>query len=139
MAAENRPAIEPQAVDERFVKASGPGGQHVNTTESRVQLRYDLQKTVTLSQRVLQRLRQLAGSRLTQDDVLILEEDRSRQREHNRRVARERLANLLAEAAKPPAPPRRPTRPSTNARNKRMDGKSLRGRRKALRKPPKPE
>ncbi|MFV8833922.1 alternative ribosome rescue aminoacyl-tRNA hydrolase ArfB [Aquisalimonas sp. APHAB1-3] len=133
------PPVEEQAVEERFVRASGPGGQHVNTTESRVQLRYHLSRTTALTERVLYRLRQLAGRRLTGDDVLILEEDSSRHRETNRRMARERLAKLLAEAARPPAPPRRPTRPSRNARKKRMDSKTQRGRRKSLRKPPKPE
>ncbi|WP_290637049.1 alternative ribosome rescue aminoacyl-tRNA hydrolase ArfB [Aquisalimonas sp.] len=133
------PPIEEQAVEERFVRASGPGGQHVNTTETRVQLRYHLGRTTALTERVLHRLRQLAGRRLTGDDVLILEEDSSRHRETNRRMARERLAKLLAEAARPPAPPRRPTRPSRNARKKRMDSKTQRGRRKNLRKPPKPE
>lgn len=139
MAGTPQPPVEEQAVEERFVRASGPGGQHVNTTESRVQLRYHLGRTTALTERVLRRLRQLAGRRLTGDDVLLLEEDGSRHRETNRRTARERLAKLLVEAARPPAPPRRPTRPSRNARRKRMDEKNLRGRRKSLRKPPKPE
>lgn len=139
MAGTPQPPIEEHALEERFSRASGPGGQHVNTTESRVQLRYHLGSTTALSERVLHRLRQLSGRRLTSDDVVLLEEDGSRHRETNRRVARERLAKLLAEAARPPAPPRRPTRPSRNARRKRMDEKNQRGRRKALRKPPKSE
>lgn len=130
--------IEPDwsAVEESFVRASGPGGQHVNKTASAVQLRYDLRRVrAPLPRPVYERLRKLAGSRLTQDDVLILECGEHRSQEQNRRQVRERLVKLLARAAQKPKP-RIPTRPGLGAKRRRLDSKKRQAGKKSLRKPP---
>lgn len=110
---------------ERYSHASGPGGQGVNTTDSRVQLSFDVEASLALDDsqraRVLRRLRtRLTGGVLT----VVAAETRSQRR--NREAARERLAGLLAEALAPPAPPRRPTRPSRGSVERRLAGKRVR-------------
>lgn len=119
----------------RFSRASGPGGQGVNTTDSRVELSFDVTASAALSdvarQRVLERLdHRLAGGVLT----VVASEHRSQRR--NRVTARARLAGLLRDALAPDPPPRRATRPSRAARERRMQGKRRRGEVKRLRRPP---
>uniref|UniRef100_UPI0026EDA556 alternative ribosome rescue aminoacyl-tRNA hydrolase ArfB n=1 Tax=Phenylobacterium aquaticum TaxID=1763816 RepID=UPI0026EDA556 len=82
---------------ERMVKASGPGGQHVNKTSNAIELRFDVRSS-RLADDVKQRLEKLAGSRLTQDGILILFSQGSRSLEMNRQEARERLAELIRQA-----------------------------------------
>ncbi len=123
---------------ERFSRATGPGGQGVNTTDSRVQLSFDVAASVVLGddqrERVLRRLRsRLAGTILTVD----ASEFRSQWR--NRVAARERLAGLLREALAPPAPPRRPTRPSRGSIDRRLTSKRRRGETKRQRGRPRDE
>ncbi len=119
----------------RFSRASGPGGQGVNTTDSRVELSFDVTASAALSdvarQRVLERLdHRLAGGVLT----VVASEHRSQRR--NRVTARARLAGLLRDALAPDPPPRRATRPSRAARERRMQGKRRRGGGKRVRRPP---
>ena len=115
---------------ERFSRASGPGGQGVNTTDSRVQLSLDLATTSALtdSQRT-RALRALAG-RLT-GTTLTIDAAEHRSQRRNRATARARLAALLREALAPPPPPRRPTRPTKGAQRRRLESKRRRAQLKA--------
>ena len=113
---------------EQFSRSSGPGGQSVNTTDSRVELEYDVRTSAALTD--AQRARLL--SRLPEPTVrIVASEYRSQHR--NRVAARERLADLLREALAPPPPPRRPTRPSRGAKERRLKAKKERAGTKALR------
>ncbi len=116
---------------ERMVKASGPGGQHVNKTSNAVELRFDVRAS-TLAEDVKQRLEKLAGSRVTQDGVLILFSQGSRSLEMNRQEARERLADLIRQALHRPKA-RRPTKPTYSSKLKRLESKTKRGGVKSLR------
>jgi ribosome-associated protein len=115
---------------ERFSRASGPGGQGVNTTDSRVELRFDVRRSSALTE--LQRSRALAylAPRLV-DGVLSITAAEQRSQLQNRLAARARLVNYLSEALAPPPPPRRPTRPSRGARQRRLDVKKQRSQIKA--------
>jgi ribosome-associated protein len=113
-------------LSERFSRSSGPGGQGVNTADSRVELSVDLAGSESvpayLQERVLDRL----ASRLV-DGVLTITASEHRTQLANRRAARERLASLLRDAAAPPPPPRRPTKPSKRAKERRLTDKRRRG------------
>jgi ribosome-associated protein len=123
------PAVE---LVERFSRSSGPGGQSVNTTDSRVELEYDAAASPVLTD--IQRRRVLARleARLT-DGRLVVVATEHRSQHRNRVAARERLAELLRVALAPPPPARRPTRPSRSAQRRRLEAKKQRGRTKALR------
>lgn len=116
---------------ERMVKASGPGGQHVNKTSNAVELRFDVGAS-TLPDDVRARLRVLAGARLTQDDVLILFAQGSRSLEMNRQDVRERLAEMIRRALHRPKS-RRPTKPTYASKLKRLEGKTRRSGIKSMR------
>ncbi len=117
---------------ERFSRSPGPGGQSVNTTDSRVELEYDVAASTALTDGQRRRaLRHLDGRLVGGRVVMVASEHRSQHR--NRVAARERLAALLREAVAPPPPPRRATRPSLGAKRRRLDAKKQRGRTKALR------
>lgn len=128
-------AIPETELEERFVRASGPGGQHVNKVSSAVQLRFDVASSASLPAAVKQRLGRLAGRRMTDEGVLLIEASRFRSQERNREDARERLLALIAEAAVPPKP-RRPTKPSLGAKKRRLRAKTQRGALKASRAKP---
>ena len=115
---------------ERFSRSSGPGGQGVNTADSRVELRYDVLHSTALTE--LQRSRALTAlaPRLV-DGVLSITASEHRSQLQNRLAARARLVNHLREALAPPPPPRRATRPSRGARQRRLDVKKQRGQIKA--------
>ncbi|MFN9635099.1 MAG: alternative ribosome rescue aminoacyl-tRNA hydrolase ArfB [Synechococcaceae cyanobacterium] len=116
----------------RFSRAGGPGGQGVNTTDSRVELRFDLAASPSLPEPLRQRaLARLAGRLVGGELVLVAAEQRSQWL--NRQAARRRLAELLAQAIAPPPPPRRATRPSRGSQVRRLASKRLRGARKAER------
>jgi ribosome-associated protein len=111
---------------ERFSRSSGPGGQSVNTSDSRVELRFDLAGSPSLPPAVKSRLsRRLAPRLLDGTIVIVASEHRSQLR--NREAARARLAILLRDALAPPPPPRRPTRPPRGAREERLADKRRRG------------
>ena len=125
-------ALDEAELDETFVRASGPGGQNVNKLSTAVQLRFDVRRSSSLPDAVAVRLMRLAGRRLTAEGVLVISAQRFRTQERNRADARERLAELVAEAAVPPVP-RRATRPTLASKKRRLEAKTQRGAVKRLR------
>jgi ribosome-associated protein len=115
-----------------FVRSSGPGGQNVNKVASGVQLRFDLAGTVALDGGVKQRLRALAGRRVTDDGAILIFARNHRTQERNRAEALERLAELIRKALVPPRP-RKPTKPTRASKERRLTGKVQKGQRKQLR------
>jgi ribosome-associated protein len=123
--------IEERELDERFVRASGPGGQNVNKVSTAVELRFDVRAS-TLPYDMKQRLIVLAGSRMTGDEVLLIDSREHRTQAQNREAARARLVTLLQHAAKRPKT-RRPTKPKRAAKEKRLESKRQRSEVKSLR------
>ena len=111
----------------RFSRSSGPGGQHVNTTDTRVQLSFDLVGSDAFPDALKQRLLARLGDRV----VVVAAEHRSQLR--NRRAAEDRLAEMLEEAMRPPPPRRVPTKPSKGSQQRRIRRKKQRGETKRLR------
>ncbi|RVU12525.1 alternative ribosome rescue aminoacyl-tRNA hydrolase ArfB [Methylobacterium oryzihabitans] len=124
--------IDEAELEESFVRASGPGGQNVNKLSTAVQLRFDVRRSPSLPNAVAIRLMKLAGRRLTGDGVLVITAQTHRTQERNRAEARERLADLVREAAVPPVP-RRPTRPTLASKKRRLEAKGQRSATKRLR------
>jgi len=125
-------SLEDDELVERFVRASGPGGQHVNKTSSAVELRFDVRNSPSLPEDVKARLERIGGSRVTLDGVLILFSQGTRSQEMNRQEVRERLAELIRQALHKPKP-RKKTRPTYASKLKRLEGKTRRGAIKAAR------
>jgi len=128
-------SLDPDEIHESFVRAAGPGGQHVNKTSSAVQLRFDVRHSPSLPHDVRRRLERLAGNRLTRDGVLVLVAQNERSQLRNRAEALARLVALVREAAHPPAP-RKPTKPPRSSKRKRVDDKKKHGAIKSLRRSP---
>jgi ribosome-associated protein len=121
--------ISEHELDERFVRASGPGGQNVNKVATAVELRFDVGAS-SLEEDVKARLIALAGRRMTSGDVLLIDSREHRTQAQNRAAARERLADLVRRAAVRPKSRKR-TRPTRAARERRLAGKVRRARVKA--------
>jgi ribosome-associated protein len=109
----------------RFSRSSGPGGQHVNTTDSQAELRWDLGTSTALSDFLRDRARERLGGRLV-DDTVIITASEYRSQHRNREAAKERLADLVRAAIAPPPPPRRPTTPTRAAKERRLAAKKRR-------------
>lgn len=117
--------IDENEIEEQFIRASGPGGQKVNKTESAAQLRYNARKSAALSNAVFIRLKALAGRRMTKDGVIVITANRFRTQDLNRQDAKDRLIALIREAAQPPKY-RRLTQPSKGVKQRRLDSKRRR-------------
>jgi ribosome-associated protein len=109
-------------LQEKFIIATGPGGQNVNKVATAVQLRFDAAKSPNLPKAVFRRLCVAAGRRMTNDGVLVLMASKYRSQDRNRQDARERLAELIREAAVTPKH-RRPTKPTKGSQRRRLDSK----------------
>ena len=123
--------INDREVEERFVRASGPGGQHVNKVSTAVELRFDVGAS-SLPSDVKDRLLAIAGQRATDEGVLIIDSREHRTQARNREAARERLIALIAQAARKPRR-RTATKPGRGAREKRLEKKKARAKVKELR------
>ncbi len=125
-------SIDDRELEERFIRASGPGGQNVNKVSTAVELRFDVLRSESLSEPVRERLLRLAGRRATDEGVIVIRAERHRTQERNREDARARLAELVREALYVPKK-RVATKPSRASKARRVDSKVKRGNVKKLR------
>jgi ribosome-associated protein len=128
-------SIDEDEIEIRHARASGPGGQHVNKTSTAIELRFDVRGSPSLPEAVRHRLERLAGSRLTQDGVLVLFAQGHRSQELNRQAAVERLIALIRRATEAPKP-RKATKPTYASKLRRLQGKASRSGVKARRAKP---
>ncbi len=125
-------SIDEDEIEESFIRSSGPGGQNVNKVETSVQIRFDAKNCEILPRPMFARLRKLAGQKMTKDGVIVLTASAYRSQDRNRKEARDRLVELLRQAAISPKT-RRPTKPTYSSKLKRLESKQKRGKIKKTR------
>jgi len=125
-------SLDESELEEAFVRSSGPGGQNVNKLSTAVQLRFDARRSRGLPNDVSIRLQKLAGSKLTNDGVIVIVAQQHRTQERNRAEARDRLFAMIREAAVKPTV-RRATKPTKASKQRRLEGKKVRSNVKSLR------
>lgn len=128
-------AIPEHELELSFARSGGPGGQGVNTTSSKVELRFDVAGSPSLTPEQKDAVTALLGNRMTKTGVLVLHASEHRSQTQNREAVLGRLRNLLEEALRPRRS-RRPTRPSRAARRRRLEAKRMQSQKKALRRSP---
>ena len=131
-------SIDESELDFSFARSSGAGGQHVNTSSTKVELRWDVGATAALTDAQKQLVLDRLGNRITADGVLVLQSSEHRSQTRNRDAAVARLRSLLADALKVQTA-RRPTRPTRAARQRRLEAKRRRADTKSLRRSPPPD
>jgi ribosome-associated protein len=127
-------AIDPEEIEESFIRASGPGGQNVNKVSTAVQIRFNLMGSPSLPDDMKERAARIAGRKLTKDGVIVITAARFRTQERNREDAIARLVEILQAASVRPVM-RRPTRPTLASKRRRLEEKTRRGAIKAMRGP----
>lgn len=128
-------AIEEAELSWRFARSGGPGGQHVNTSSTKVELRWDVEASRALTEAQKSLVRSRLGARITNDGVLMLQSSEHRSQTRNREAALARFTALVAAALRVPKA-RRPSTPSAASRQRRLDAKRRQSQTKSLRKPP---
>ena len=128
-------AVDEGELDVTFSRSGGPGGQHANTSSTKVELRWDVGRSTSLSDAQKALVRDRLANRISSDDVLVLQSSEYRSQTRNREAVVARFANLLAEALRVQAS-RRPTKPTRAARRRRLEAKRKRAETKSLRRTP---
>lgn len=124
--------IDEEEIQENFIRSSGPGGQKVNKTSNAVQLRFNVIHSTSLPNEVRERLKHIAGNRITSEGELIIEANEYRSQERNRQEARRRLVQLIRQAARRPKARKR-TKPTAASQKRRLEEKRRHSEKKRLR------
>lgn len=128
--------VPEEELEVRFARSGGPGGQHVNTSSTKVELRFDLDATESMTDAQKQQVRDTLGNRVTNDGVLLLTSSEHRSQTRNREAVIARFATLVGDALRPPKRRRR-TKPTRASKERRLEAKKQRSEKKALRRTPK--